>query len=62
MLRHSLEGSVILFSLQHLIAPALDLMPCLPSGQRREAIKALKLFDIILGKKDYLINCGPCWI
>ena len=29
------------FSLQHFIAPALDLMACLPSQQRREAIKVL---------------------
>ena len=41
MLRHSLGGAVILMSLQHLIAPALDLIPHLPSWQRREAIKAL---------------------
>ena len=31
MLCHSLGWAVILFSLQHFIAPALDLMPCLPS-------------------------------
>ena len=43
MLRHSLGGAVILFSFQHFIAPALDLMHCLPSQQRREAIKALNL-------------------
>ena len=30
----------IFVSLQHIIAPALDLMPCLPSQQRKEAINA----------------------
>ena len=40
MLRHSLRREVI-FSKQHFIAPALDLMACLPSRQMREAIKAL---------------------
>ena len=44
MLRHSLGGAVILFSLQHFIAPALGLLPCLPSRQNREAIKALNSF------------------
>ena len=29
-----------MFPLQHFIAPALELMPCLHSQQRREAIKA----------------------
>ena len=41
MLRHSLRGAVILFSLHLFIASALNLMPCLHSGQRREAIKAI---------------------
>ena len=41
MLCSSLEGKVIFIPLQHFIAPALDLMPCLPSRQRREAIKAV---------------------
>ena len=41
MLRQSLRGAVIFVSLQHFIAPALDLMPGLLSRQRREAIKAL---------------------
>ena len=36
-----LEWIVIFLSLQHFIAPALDLMACLPSQQSREAIKAL---------------------
>ena len=44
MLCHSLGGAVILFTLQHFIAPALDLMPCLPSRHRREAIRALNGF------------------
>ena len=35
MLCHALGGAVILCSLQHFIAPALDLMACLPSQQRR---------------------------
>ena len=39
MLRHSLGGAVIFISLQHIIAPALDLMACLPSLRMREAIK-----------------------
>ena len=43
MLRHSLGVAVIMFSLQHFIAPSVDLMPYLPSQQRREAIKALNL-------------------
>ena len=38
MLHNSLGGAVILFSLQHFIDPALDLMLCLPSKQRREAL------------------------
>ena len=33
MLSHSLGGAVICISLQHFIAPALGLMPCLPSRQ-----------------------------
>ena len=41
MLRHSLGGAIIFISLQHFIAPALDLMDCLPSRPRREAIKTL---------------------
>ena len=40
MLQHPFEGAVIFVSLQHFIAPAFDLMPCLPSRQRREAIGA----------------------
>ena len=38
MLQHSFEGAMIFVSLQHFIAPAFELMPCLPSRQRREAI------------------------
>ena len=41
MLRHSLGGAVIFISLEHFIALVLDVMPCLPSWKRREAIKAL---------------------
>ena len=38
MLLCSLGGAIIFLSLQPFVAPALDLMPCLPSRQRREAI------------------------
>ena len=38
---NSFGGAAIFVSLEHFIAPALDLMPCLPSQQRREAIRAL---------------------
>ena len=38
MLRHSWGGGLIFLSLQPFIAPALDLMPSLPSRQRREAL------------------------
>ena len=41
MSHHSLRGAVIFISLQHFIGSALDLMPCLPSRQRREEIKTL---------------------
>ena len=41
MLCHTLGRAVIFVSLLHSIAPALDLMPCLPYRQRREALKAL---------------------
>ena len=34
MLCHALGGAVILFSLQHFIAPALDLLPCLQAQDR----------------------------
>ena len=44
MLRHSFGGAVIFLSLKHFIAPALDLMPCLPSRQKKEATRALKKF------------------
>ena len=40
MLCQALRAAVIMFSLPHFIAPALDLMGYLPSRQRREAIKA----------------------
>ena len=42
ILRHSLAGVVIFISLQHFIAPALDLMPCLPSGQKEGGNKGIK--------------------
>ena len=42
MLHHSLGGAVIFISLQHFIAFVLDLMPCLPSQRRREAINFFK--------------------
>ena len=45
MLRHSLGGAVIFNSLQHFIAPALDLMTCLPSRQRRKAISLQVLLE-----------------
>ena len=37
----SLDWGVIFLSLQHLIASDLNLIPCLPSRQRREAIKGM---------------------
>ena len=40
MLNHSFGGAVIFISLQHFNAPSLDLMPCLPSRLRREAINS----------------------
>ena len=49
MLCHSLGGAIIVISLEHFIAPALDLMACLPSRQSREAIKVLLESDIIRG-------------
>ena len=36
MLRHSLDGAVTFISLQHFIAPALDLMPCLQARGMRD--------------------------
>ena len=38
---YATQGAVIFIYLQHFFAPALDLMPCLTSRQRREAMKAL---------------------
>ena len=38
-----LGGAVICIYLQHFIVPAFHLMSCLPSRQKREAIKALNL-------------------
>ena len=40
MLQHSLGGGVVFVSLEHFISPFLDYMPCLPSRQKREAIRA----------------------
>ena len=71
MLCHTCGGAVILFSLEHFIAPALDLMGCLPSWQRREAIKGLNSRreqwsaakrTIIWGRNIFLLNCGSYWI
>ena len=41
MLCQAFRGAVIFVSLQHFIAPALDLLSCLPSRQRREALVGL---------------------
>ena len=41
MLHHSFWGAVIFLSLQPFIAPAMDLIPWLPSRHSREARKAL---------------------
>ena len=43
MLCHAFGGAVMLFSLEHYVAPALDSMACLPSRQRRAAIKTVTL-------------------
>ena len=42
MLRHSLGGVVILISLVHFIATALDLMPCLQARGTRNCDKGIK--------------------
>ena len=42
MLRYSLGGEVIFISLQHFIAPALDLMPCLQARGTRDCNKGIK--------------------
>ena len=39
MLRHTLGGAVIFIPLQHFIAPALGLMPCLKAQGTRIAAK-----------------------
>ena len=39
--RPRIRRAVIFISLEPFIAPALDLMPCLPARQRREAINQL---------------------
>ena len=50
MLRHSLGGSIF-FSLQHFIAPALDLMFCLQARGARDCNKGIKF------KKGAAFNC-----
>ena len=42
MIRHSLGGAVISFSLQHLIAPALELLPCLQALGTRDCNEVLQ--------------------
>ena len=42
MLRHSLRGAVIFISLQHLIAPASDVMPCFQARGTRDCYKGIK--------------------
>ena len=42
MLYHTLGGGVILFSLQHFIAPALDLLSCLQARGTRDCNKDSK--------------------
>ena len=57
ILQHSLGGVEVFISLQHIIAPALDLMPRLPSRQRREARKTLnskRKHEIIAMKQRFL--------
>ena len=41
MLQHSFGWAVIFVALQHFIAPALVVIPCLPSRWKRYAIRAL---------------------
>ena len=41
MLRHSIGGEVIYFSLQHIIAPALDFLPCLQAWDMRDCNKGI---------------------
>ena len=42
MLHHTLGGAGILFSLQHLNAPALDSLPCLQARGMRDCNKGSK--------------------
>ena len=51
MLRHSLEGAVIFISLQHFIAPALYLMPCLQAQGTMDCNKGIKF------KKGAIKSC-----
>ena len=60
MLCHSLGGAVIFNSLQPFIAPALDLMTCLPYRQRREAINFTSSAWILL--KNLLWPYSIKWI
>ena len=41
MLHHSFGGAVIFFSLEHFIASALDLMPCLKAWGTRDCNKGV---------------------
>ena len=50
MLRHSLAREVLFSSLLHIIAPALDLMPCLQAKGTRDCNKGIKF-------KEGAINC-----
>ena len=66
MLHHSFVGELIFLSLKHFIAPSLDLIPCLPSQPRREAIRA---FNSTKGatqnaaiKENFLLQTLVCCI
>ena len=50
MLHHSFGGAVIFLSLQHFIAFALDLMPCLQARGKRDCNKGIKF-------KKVAFNC-----
>ena len=41
MLHHSFRGIEVILYLQHFIAPALDLMPCLQAGGTRDCSKGI---------------------
>ena len=65
MLHHSLWGAVVFLSLLYFIAPALDLMPCLPSSRREEAIRTTRKEQLITAMKKNLnsnVSCiSFCW-